>query len=179
MVGIKKNSQIFQCVKFHAKIKKYSYLLYLTNALFEKNALFDYFPKNPFSYYQCPRIWLIANFGAKIKILKFRTKNALIGCSGQQLRKTIVIFEISTLQFAYLQNLQKTKMPKFGTKNALSGYFWARILKNYRHIWNQHSRIYLWWVFNWCSEFWYSVCFFLKVWGPLFLKAGFGFGFTF
>ena len=25
---------------------------------------------------------------------------------------------------------RKTKMPKFGTKNALFGYFWARILKN-------------------------------------------------
>ena len=36
---------------------------------------------------------------------------------------------------------QKTKMPKFGTKNALFGYFWARILKNYCHIWNQHLRI--------------------------------------
>ena len=32
------------------------------------------------------------------------------------------------------------KMPKFGTKNVLFGYFWARILKNYSHIWNQHSR---------------------------------------
>ena len=25
----------------------------------------------------------------------------------------------------------KTEKPKFGTKNALFGYFWARILKNY------------------------------------------------
>ena len=33
------------------------------------------------------------------------------------------------------------KMPKFGTKSALFGYFWARILKNYCHIWNQHPRI--------------------------------------
>ena len=29
------------------------------------------------------------------------------------------------------------KMLKFGTKNALFGYFLARILKNYCHIWNQ------------------------------------------
>ena len=36
---------------------------------------------------------------------------------------------------------EKTKMPKFGTKNALFGYFWVRILKNYCHIWNQHPRI--------------------------------------
>ena len=32
-------------------------------------------------------------------------------------------------------------MSKFGTKNALFGYFWARILKNYRHICNQHPQI--------------------------------------
>ena len=35
---------------------------------------------------------------------------------------------------------KKTKMPKFGTKNALFGYFWATILKNYCLIWSQHPR---------------------------------------
>ena len=29
---------------------------------------------------------------------------------------------------------KKIKLPKFGTKNALFGYFWARILKSYCHI---------------------------------------------
>ena len=29
-------------------------------------------------------------------------------------------------------------MPKCGTKNALFGYFGARILESYSHIWNQH-----------------------------------------
>ena len=33
------------------------------------------------------------------------------------------------------------EMPKFGTKNALFGYFWARILKSYCRIWNQHPEI--------------------------------------
>ena len=37
--------------------------------------------------------------------------------------------------------LEKTKMPKFGIKNALFGYFSARILKNYCYIWNQHPQI--------------------------------------
>ena len=47
----------------------------------------------------------------------------------------IVIFEISTLEFIQLQNFEKkTKMPKFGTKNALFGYFLARIRKNCCHI---------------------------------------------
>ena len=32
-------------------------------------------------------------------------------------------------------------MPKIGTKSALFGYFWARILKSYGHIWNQHPQI--------------------------------------
>ena len=38
---------------------------------------------------------------------------------------------------------EKTKIPKFGTKNAFFSYFWARIFKNYGHIWNQHPQIYL------------------------------------
>ena len=32
-------------------------------------------------------------------------------------------------------------MIKLGTKNGLSGYFWARISKNYCSIGNQHLRI--------------------------------------
>ena len=32
-------------------------------------------------------------------------------------------------------------MSKFVTKNALFGYFWARILKNYCHVSNQHPQI--------------------------------------
>ena len=32
-------------------------------------------------------------------------------------------------------------MSKFGTKCALFWYFWARILKNYGHIQNQHPQI--------------------------------------
>ena len=42
---------------------------------------------------------------------------------------TIVIFEISTLKFVQLQNFAKKRTPKFGTKNVLFGYFWARILQ--------------------------------------------------
>ena len=36
---------------------------------------------------------------------------------------------------------EKTKMLKFGNKNAWFGYFWARILENYCHVLNQHLRI--------------------------------------
>ena len=35
----------------------------------------------------------------------------------------------------------KIKILNFETKNAWFGYFWARILKGYCHIWNQHTQI--------------------------------------
>ena len=41
-------------------------------------------------------------------------------------------------------------MFKFGTKSALFWCFWARILKNYCHIWNQHLRICL--IAKFCEE---------------------------
>ena len=46
---------------------------------------------------------------------------------GSNFEKTIVIFEISTLEFALLQSLVKIKFLKFGTKFALFKYFWAGI----------------------------------------------------
>ena len=58
-----------------------------------------------------------------------------LGIFGLKFKRTIVIFETSTLKFVYLQNLgEKIKMPKFGTKSALFVYFCTRILKNYFHI---------------------------------------------
>ena len=45
---------------------------------------------------------------------------------------------------------EKTKMPKFGSKSALFGYFYARILENYCHVWNQHLRICL--IPDFCEE---------------------------
>ena len=47
---------------------------------------------------------------------------------GLEFEKAIVIFETKPLEFVYLQSFVKKKMPKFGTKNVLLGYFWARIL---------------------------------------------------
>ena len=93
---------------------------------------------------QHPPNCLIAKFHAKIRILKFGNKNALFGCFGQQFWKTIVIFEISTLEFSLLESfVQKKKSIKFGTKNARSLYFGAGIWKYYCHIWNQHPQTFL------------------------------------
>ena len=71
---------------------------------------------------QRPPVYQTARFRAKIRFFKFGTKNALLGCFGQQFRKTILIFKIGALRFALLQNLvQKIKSLLFGTKNARFG----------------------------------------------------------
>ena len=50
------------------------------------------------------------------------------GIFGLEFENYILIFEISTLKFVYLQNfVKKMKMSKFWTKNVLFGYFWAII----------------------------------------------------
>ena len=46
----------------------------------------------------------------------------------------------SNLSIAKFRQI-KTNMSKFGTKNALFGYFCSGILKKYCHIWNQHPRV--------------------------------------
>ena len=54
---------------------------------------------------------------------------------GLEFENNILIFEISPLEFAYLQNfVKKNKLSKFETKKALFGYFWAIILKNCCYI---------------------------------------------
>ena len=86
------------------------------------------------------------------------------GISALEFENDMVIFEISTVEFAKLQNspqkaripkfgttnaflgfqlpricliakfCDKTKMPKCLTKNGLFGWLWDKILKNYCHI---------------------------------------------
>ena len=49
---------------------------------------------------------------------------------GLEYENNIAIFEISILELVqFVKFCEKMKMPKFGTKNAFFGYFWARILK--------------------------------------------------
>ena len=53
----------------------------------------------------------------KLEFLNLEPKKALLKCFEQQFRKTIVIFEISILEFALLQSfMQKIKILKFGKK---------------------------------------------------------------
>ena len=71
------------------------------------------------------------NFTKKQKCLNLGPKMPDLCIFGLEFKSNIVIFETSTLEFVKLQNFaEKTKTPKFMSKNALFGYFWARILKN-------------------------------------------------
>ena len=73
----------------------------------------------------------------KQKCLNLGLKGLELCIFGLEFENNIVIFEIGTLEFVKFQNLaKKTKMLKFGTKNVLFGYFWARTLENYCHISN-------------------------------------------
>ena len=58
-----------------------------------------------------------------------------MGVLGLEFENNIVIFEISSFIYLTAKFREKIKMPKFENKNALFGYFWARISKNYFHIW--------------------------------------------
>ena len=74
----------------------------------------------------------------KLEFLNLEPKNTLFKCFAQQLWKTIVIFEISTLEFALLQSfVKKMKILKCGTKHVIFPYFVAGIWKYYCHIWHQ------------------------------------------
>ena len=86
---------------------------------------------------QRPWICLVVKFGAKIKILKFRTKNALFG----YFWKLLSYLKSAHSNLPNCKFHEKTKMSKFGTKNVWFGYFGGGIWKKYCHIWNRHPRI--------------------------------------
>ena len=98
-----KHPPFFLIAKFHAKIR----ILKFGPKMPYCGVLGSNFEK-PFSYlksalsnlpYQCSPICLMTTFPAKIRFLKFGTKNALFRCFGQPFSKTIVILEISSLEF--------------------------------------------------------------------------------
>ena len=79
-----------------------------------KNALFGYFwtgiwKKHCHISNQRPWICLVAKFSAKIIIFKFGTKNARSGTFGVEFENNLIILEISTLEFVWLQNFVKKK----------------------------------------------------------------------
>ena len=67
----------------------------------------------------------LQKFPEKHKYLNLGSKMPYLGIFGLEFEKNIVIFEISKHARIYriTKFCQITKMPKFGTKNALFGYF--------------------------------------------------------
>ena len=57
-----------------------------------------------------------------------------LGIFGLEFENDFVIFEIIPSSSSVAKFREKTRMPKFGIKNALFGHFLARILKNYDRI---------------------------------------------
>ena len=53
---------------------------------------------------QHPKICIFAKFGIKIKMKKFEPEVPDLGIFLLEFEKTIVIFQISTLKYEYLQN---------------------------------------------------------------------------
>ena len=85
-----------------------------------------------FIWNQRSGICLIANFDAKMEILKFGTKKAFLWAFfGLEFQRGIQERKFHAA----------IKMLKSRKKNALFWYFWAGIWKNYCHIWNHHCRI--------------------------------------
>ena len=121
-----------------------------------KNPLFGYFWTRTLKNYchiwnQYPGICLIAKFCEEIKKAKFGTKRcliwvfltkfALIGNFWERVLTKLLSYLKSAFSNFSKSNISWKKIPKFGTKNAWFGYFWAGLLENYCHIWNQELRI--------------------------------------
>ena len=93
--------------------------------------------------YQHPQSFRNTKFRPKIKIRKFGTKIAVIGCFGLKFQKTNVVFEISILAFVNKQNFiqKQRKTVNLGPKIPYLGIFGQQFRKNYFQIFNQHRRI--------------------------------------
>ena len=122
-----------------------------------KHVLFGYFWAKILENYchisnQHLRICLIPKFCEETKMLKFGAKNALFEYFWSEMpylnifglefkKKKCHIWNQHPWICLIAESREIMKMPKFGTKNALFGYFWTKFWKNVCHIWNQHLQI--------------------------------------
>ena len=81
---------------------------------------------------------VIAKFCEETKMPKGGTKNALLGIFDQECLFWVFLGKNLKKVYCHIWNqhpqiclfaklLEKTKMPKFGTKNAWFGYFWPKM----------------------------------------------------
>ena len=65
-----------------------------------------------------------------------------MGNFGWNLKKTIAIFQVSTLEFFNMRSfMQNWKILTFGQKMLYLGIFGLELWKSHCHIWNQHPQI--------------------------------------
>ena len=84
----------------------------------------------------------LQNFVKKQKYLNSRPKMPYLGIFKQEFKKNYCQIWNQHPQICLFAKFhEKTKMPKFGTKNAWFVCFWAGIWKQYCHIWNQPPQI--------------------------------------
>ena len=94
---------------------------------------------------------LIANILWRKNNAKIWDKNCLIWVFLRCHLKTILSYlKSAPSNLPSFKISSKIKISKFETKTALFGYFWARILKNFSQIWNQHPRSRL--IANFCDK---------------------------
>ena len=92
--------------------------------------------------------WKVQNkkFCTKIKNIKFGPKMSFLNVLDWNLKKLVSYLKSTPSNLSKYQTSSKTTTitatTENGTKIALCGYFWCRILKNYSHIWNHHLRTY-------------------------------------
>ena len=143
-------ARIISICEASCKIKKYLHLG-------QKNALFGYFrvrirKSHCHIWNQRPHICLIANLVQNKKSLNLGPKIPNLSIFDQKCLIWVFLGHNFKKNYCHIWNQhswlcliakyrEMIKMPKFGTKSAIFGYFWARILKTYCHIWNQQPEI--------------------------------------
>ena len=78
---------------------------------------------------QYPEISLIREFSTKQKCINLELKMPYLGISALEFEKLLSYWNQHPRIYLISKSREKIKMHKFGTKNALFRYFWARFFK--------------------------------------------------
>ena len=119
--------------------------------LVNKNALFRYFWVRVLKNYcliwiSTLKIFQLQNFAKEQKCLICDQKCLICFFGGINLKKLFSYLKSAPSNLSHCKILQKSKNSNFRTKNALFGYFWARVFKNHSHVWNQHPQMCQKWI---------------------------------
>ena len=87
-----------------------------------------------------PECASLQNFAKIQKYLNLEQKIPYLVSLGRTLRKPLPYLKPAPSNLCNYKILWRSKNAKFGNKNALFGYFWVRVLRDYYHSRNQHLR---------------------------------------